>query len=91
MFLHSGRVDADRRRSYTGLLPPCKEFGALVEEVEDDGRILVREEDEDNEVVHSLAMEQALEDLRRGSIDEEVMSLTLVVPQKLVSVPYHGE
>ena len=89
MFLLSGRVDSDRRRSYTGLLPPCKEFGALVEEVEDE-RTPVSEEDEDNEVVHSLATDQALDDLRRASIDEEVMSLTLVVPQTLVSGQQHG-
>ena len=88
MFLHSGRVDSDRRRSYAGLLPPCKEFGALVEEVEDESTP-VSEEDEDNEVVHSLAIDQALDDLRRG-IDEEVMSLTLVVPQTLVSGQQHG-
>ena len=84
MFLHSGRIDADRRRSYTGLLPPCKEFGALVEEAEDEKTPITGEDEDDNEVVHSLAMEQALDDLRRGSIDEEVMSLTLVVPQNLV-------
>ena len=84
MFLHSGRIDADRRRSYTGLLPPCKEFGALVEEAEDEKTPITDEDEDDNEVVHSLAMEQALDDLRRGSIDEEVMSLTLVVPQNLV-------
>ena len=84
MFLHSGRIDADRRRSYTGLLPPCKEFGALVEEAEDEKAPITDEDEDDNEVVHSLAMEQALDDLRRGSIDEEVMSLTLVVPQNLV-------
>ena len=82
MFLHSGHIDADRRRSYTGLLPPCKEFGALVEEAEDEKT--TDEDEDDNEVVHSLAMEQALDDLRRGSIDEEVMSLTLAVPQNLV-------
>ena len=84
MFLHSGRIEADRRRSYTGLLPPCKEFGALVEEAEDEKTPITDEDEDDNEVVHSLAMEQALDDLRRGSIDEEVMSLTLVVPQNLV-------
>ena len=84
MFLHSGRIDADRRRSYAGLLPPCKEFGALVEEAEDEKTPITDEDEDDNEVVHSLAMEQALDDLRRGSIDEEVMSLTLVVPQNLV-------
>ena len=84
MFLHSGRIDTDRRRSYTGLLPPCKEFGALVEEAEDEKTPITDEDEDDNEVVHSLAMEQALDDLRRGSIDEEVMSLTLVVPQNLV-------
>ena len=84
MFLHSGRIDADRRRSYTGLLPPCKEFGALVEEAEDEKTPITDADEDDNEVVHSLAMEQALDDLRRGSIDEEVMSLTLVVPQNLV-------
>ena len=84
MFLHSGRIDPDRRRSYTGLLPPCKEFGALVEEAEDERSQMSDEDGDENEVVHSLAMEQALDDLRRGSIDEEVMSLTLVVPQKLV-------
>ena len=84
MFLHSGRIDTDRRRSYTGLLPPCKEFGALVEEAEDEKAPITDEDEDDNEVVHSLAMEQALDDLRRGSIDEEVMSLTLVVPQNLV-------
>ena len=84
MFLHSGRIETDRRRSYTGLLPPCKEFGALVEEAEDERTPITDEDEDDNEVVHSLAMEQALDDLRRGSIDEEVMSLTLVVPQNLV-------
>ena len=84
MFLHSGRIEADRRRSYTGLLPPCKEFGALVEEAEDERTPITDEDEDDYEVVHSVAMEQALDDLRRGSIDEEVMSLTLVVPQNLV-------
>ena len=84
MFLHSGRIETDRRRSYTGLLPPCKESGALVEEAEDERTPITDEDEDDNEIVHSLAMEQALDDLRRGSIDEEVMSLTLVVPQNLV-------
>ncbi len=31
---HISNLEPDRRRSYTGLLPPCKEFGALPEEVE---------------------------------------------------------
>ncbi len=116
MFLHGGRVDADRRRSYTGLLPPCKEFGALLEEAETEdgledgtaagncadssqgwgggsggyggahGHYGVLGPRDPEEVVHSAALEQAIDDLRRGSIDEEVMSLTLLVPQKLVRI-----
>ncbi len=96
MFLHGGRSEPDRRRSYTGLLPPCKEFGALVEEeAEYEARAPGGDGDgdedgdgagDDGEVVHSAALDQAIEDLRRGSIDEEVVSLTLVVPQKLVRI-----
>ncbi len=83
---HTTGLEPDRRRSYTGLLPPCKEFGTLPEEVETETGSLAGEDEE----FHSVALEAACEDLRKGSIDEELISLTLLVPQVDFSM-YSGQ